>query len=154
MPSVAAAPVAGIGYGTATAPARARFAPVSAASGGLIVANTIRTLTVSGTDVGSVGVFRIKPGLGASPMFQDQFVVQVMNAVAGKASAPKFVRIDGQVVALATGPAAVAGWFEGDRVVLVYRNGGRPDLNSLALAVKNAPAGRSLPAPAPTPPAE
>ena len=88
-------------------------------------------------------VYSTKPGLAKSPMFQDQYVVQLINAVTGSSSAPRFVRAGGQVLALSAGPAgAVAGWFQGDKVLLLYRQGRTPDLTGLALAVRAAPPGR------------
>jgi hypothetical protein len=42
-------------------------------------------------------------------------------------------------MALSTGGAAVAGWFEGNRVVLVYRQAQTPDLADLAFGVKSTP---------------
>ena len=97
---------------------------------------------MAGDDVGGVASYAVKPGLSASPTFQDQYVVQLVNAVAGHGAPPRFVRADGHVMALSTGPAAVAGWFEGTHVVLLYRQAPSPDLAALALSVRNTPTGR------------
>jgi hypothetical protein len=93
--------------------------------------------------VGGVAVSGIKPGLVGSQTFRAQYVVQLINAVAGRQSSPHFVRAaDGHVMALSTGAPGVAGWFDGDRVVLVYRQGRSPDLVGLALGVRQTPPGR------------
>jgi hypothetical protein len=143
MPSVTPPVVAGVGYGPASSADRARFAPAVEASGGVLASASVQTLTVGGQDVGGVVVYGTKPGLAKSPMFQDQYVVQLINAVTHSSSSPRFVRAKGQVMALSTGSAgAVAGWFQGTKVLLVYRHGRTPDLTGLALAVHAAPPGR------------
>jgi hypothetical protein len=142
MPAVTPTAVTGVSYAPPSVAARARFAPVLKASGGVLSSSSVKTLKVSGGDVGGVAVYGTKPGLAKSQTFQDQYVVQLINAVAGQHSSPRFVRANGQVMALSTGPSAVAGWFEGDHVVLVYRAGPTPDLAALALGVRNAPSGR------------
>jgi hypothetical protein len=141
MPRINPATVAGVAYGPASATVAARFAPVQKASGGMLVSSSVRTLTVGGKDVGGVAVYGVKPGAAKSPIFQDQYVVQLVNSIAGATSPPRFVRAGGQVLALSTGPTAVAGWFQGDRVVLVHRQGAAPDLAGLALGVRAAPPG-------------
>jgi hypothetical protein len=118
---------------------RAHFARALRASGGLLVSKAVNTLTVSGRDVGGVAVYSTKKSLAKSPVFQDQYVVQLINAVTRSKSAPRFVKADGQVMALSTGGTAVAGWFEGNRVVLVYRQTKTPDLADLAFGVKSTP---------------
>jgi hypothetical protein len=140
MPAVTAPSVGGVAYGPASAEDRARFAPVIKASGGLLASASVQTLSVGGRDVGGVAVYDAKPGLAKSPMFQDQYVVQLVNALTGSSSSPRFVRADGHVLALSTVPAgAVAGWFQGNKVVLLYRQGAAPDVTGLALAVRAAP---------------
>jgi hypothetical protein len=139
MPVITPGTVGQIGYGLASATDRARFARALKASGGLVVSKSVSTLTVSGRDVGGVAVYSTKKSLAKSPVFQDQYVVQLINAVTGSKSAPRFVKADGQVMALSTGGAAVAGWFEGNRVVLVYRQAKTPDLADLAFGVQSTP---------------
>jgi hypothetical protein len=139
---IAPAKLAGVSYATASRSDVARFAPVTKASGGLLVSSSVKTLKVTGDDVGGVAVYRVKPGLAKSPMFQDQYVVQLINAVAGRTARPRFVRADGHVVALSTGPMAVAGWFDGNDLVLLYRQTAIPDLAALALGVRSTPSGR------------
>ena len=139
MPVITPAKLGGIGYGPASTKDRERFAPARKASGGLLVSSSVKTLTVSGRDVGGVAVYSTKPGVAKGAVFQDQYVVQLINAVTGSKSAPRFVKADGQVMALSTGGPAVAGWFEGDRVVLVYRQAKTPDLAALAFGVQSTP---------------
>ena len=139
MPAITPGTVGQIGYGPASAKDRERFAPARKASGGLLVSSSVKTLMVSGRDVGGVAVYSTKKGLAKSPVFQDQYVVQLINAVTGSKSAPRFVKADGQVMALSTSGAAVAGWFQGDDVVLVYRAAKTPDLADLAFGVKSTP---------------
>jgi len=139
MPVIKPGSVGEIGYGPASAEDRARFARAVKASGGLLVSKSVSTLTVSGRDVGGVAVYGTEKSLAKSPVFQDQYVVQLINAVTRSKSAPRFVKADGQVMALSTGGAAVAGWFEGNRVVLVYRQTKSPDLAGLAFGVKATP---------------
>jgi hypothetical protein len=139
MPVITPGTVGQIGYGPASATDRAHFARALKASGGLAVSKAVSTLTVSGRDVGGVAVYSTKKSLAKSPVFQDQYVVQLINAVTRSKSAPRFVRADGQVMALSTGGTAVAGWFDGNRVVLVYRQTKTPDLADLAFGVKSTP---------------
>lgn len=141
MPVITPAKLGAIGYGPPSAKDRERFAPARKASGGLLVSSSVKTLMVSGRDVGGVAVYSTKPGVAKSSVFQDQYVVQLINAVTGSKSAPRFVKADGQVMALSTGGPAVAGWFEGDRVVLVYRQAKTPDLAALAFGVQSTPPG-------------
>ncbi|WP_270886708.1 hypothetical protein [Pedococcus sp. 5OH_020] len=130
-----------IGYGPASAQDRSRFAAVAKASAGFLLTSTVTSLTVSGRDAGAVAVYRTKPGLTRSTMFQDQYIVQLVNAVTRAPSTPTFVRADGQVMALSTGRVAVAGWFQGDEVVLVYRQARTPALAALAAGVRSSRAG-------------
>jgi hypothetical protein len=139
MPVITPGTVGQIGYGPPSAKDRARFARALKASGGLLVSKSVSTLTVSGRDVGGVAVYSTQKSLANSPVFQDQYVVQLITAVTGSKSAPRFVKAEGQVMALSTGGAAVAGWFEGNRVVLVYRQTTTPDLADLAFGVKWTP---------------
>ena len=139
MPVITPGTVGQIAYGPASASDEARFAPVTKASGGLLVSSTVSTVTVGGRDVGAVASYGTRRGAAKSPIFQDQYVVQLLNAVAGSASPPRFVRAKDKVMAFSTGPTAVAGWFDGDRVVLVYRQGGTPDLAALAHGVRSMP---------------
>ena len=139
MPVITPGTVGQIGYGPASDMDRARLARALKASGGLLVSKAVNTLTVSGRDVGGVAVYNTKKSVAKSPLFQDQYVVQLINAVTRSKSAPRFVRANGQVMALSTGGAAVAGWFEGNRVVLVYRQTKTPDLADLAFGVKATP---------------
>ena len=139
MPVITPGTVGQIGYGPASAKDRARFARALEASGGLLVSKSVSTLTVSGRDVGGVAVYSTKKSLAKSPMFQDQYVVQLINAITRSKSGPRFVKAEGQVMALSTGGAAVAGWFEGNRIVLVYRQAKSPDLAALAFGVKSTP---------------
>jgi hypothetical protein len=139
MPVITPGAVGQIGYGAASAMDRARFARALKASGGLLVSKAVSTLTVSGRDVGGVAVYSTRKSLAKNAVFQDQYVVQLINAVTRSKSAPRFVKADGQVMALSTGGTAVAGWFEGNRVVLVYRQTKSPDLADLAFGVKSTP---------------
>jgi hypothetical protein len=142
LPAVTPSRLGAVTYAPSSGAARAHLAPVLKASGGLISSPTVKTIKVSGHEVGGVGIYRTDPGLAASPRFQDQFVAQLVNAVTGPGPSPRFVRAQGRVMALSTGPSAVAGWFEGDRVVLLYRVGRTPELAALALAVRNGRQGR------------
>jgi hypothetical protein len=138
LPVITPGAVGQIGYGPASDMDRARLARALKASGGLLVSKgVVNTLTVSGRDVGGVAVYSTKKSVAKSPVFQDQYVVQLINAVTRSKSAPRFVKADGQVMALSTGGTAVAGWFEGNRVVLVYRQTKTPDLAALAFGVKS-----------------
>jgi hypothetical protein len=140
MPVVSSEALGNIGYTKATAKDKKTFAPVAEASSDLLKAPTIQTLTVSGREVGTVAVYAVKSGVAAdSARFQDQFIVQLINAVAKSKSAPTFVKTDSQVMALSTGDKAVAGWFDNNRVVLVYRQDKQPDLTELALGVQASP---------------
>jgi len=139
MPVITPKSVGTVAYAPASAQDKARFTPVRKASGGLITKGSVTSVTVSGRDVGAVAVYGTKQGLAKSPMFQDQYVVQLMNAVAGADASPRFVRSQGKVVALSTGAQAVAGWFDGDRVVLVFRAAKSPDLAALAHGVRSTP---------------
>lgn len=144
MPVITPTSVGDIAYRPASAADRALFAPALRASGGLLVASSVYALSVSGQDVGSVAFYTTKAGLSQSPTFQDQYVVQLINALAGTASPPRFVRVKGQPIALSTGPAAVAGWIDGDHVVLVHRQGRTPELAALAAGVRStAPPART-----------
>lgn len=139
MPVLNPAPVAGVGYGPASRQGLSRLAPVHMASADLLVTYAVSGLRVGGRDVGVVGVYRTKPGLTATTLFQQQYVVQLINAVTGARTSPRFVQVGGTVMALSTGAVAVAGWFRNGQVVLVYRNGTSPDLASLATGVQATP---------------
>lgn len=139
LPAITSAAVQGLEYRPATARDKARFKAVGKASAGLLTATTVQGLNLGGKDTGAVAVYTTKAGLSTSTTFQDQYIVQLINAVAGPKSLPKFVRAKGQVVALTTGGAPVAGWFDGNRVVLVYRDGRTPDLARLAAGVHANP---------------
>jgi hypothetical protein len=84
MPLIKPGTVGQIGYGPASATDRARFARALKASGGLVVSKSASTLTVSGRDVGGVAVYSTKKGLAKRPVFEDQYVVQLINAVTGR----------------------------------------------------------------------
>jgi hypothetical protein len=139
MPVLNPAPVAGIGYGAASHQGLARLAPVHMASADLLVTYAVTGLRVGGRDVGTVGVYRTKPGMTTTTLFQQQYVVQLINAVTGSRTSPQFVQVGGTVMALSTGAVAVAGWFRNGQVVLVYRNGTSPDLAALATGVQATP---------------
>lgn len=138
IPSVRATAAGGIGYTAAPADVRTRFTRVSKASGGLLTSGSVRGLRVGGRDVGGVGVYSVEAGPAKSATFQRQYVVQLVDALAGSTAAPRFVQAGGQVLATSTAGAAVAGWFQGDKVVLVYRRAASPDLSALALGVRQA----------------
>jgi hypothetical protein len=142
LPTVTPKAVTTISYAPAPSAAKARFASVLKASGGLVVSSKVSSVKLGGAVVGVVGVYATKPGLAKSSTFQDQYVVQLMQAVTKDKGTPRFVRVNGRVVALSNGAVPVAGWFEGDRVVLVYRQGRTPDLAGLALGVLRAAEGR------------
>jgi hypothetical protein len=139
LPVVNPAVVGGVSYGKATAADRTRFAKASKAAGGLAVSTTVSSLDVSGQPVGAVAVYRTKKGLANSTSFQDQYLVQLINAVAGAKATPRFVQSEGQVLAMSSGTVAVVGWFKGDLVTLVYRQAAAPDLASLALKIRATP---------------
>jgi hypothetical protein len=129
-------------YEQASAAVEHWFAPVVPAAGGLLSGQRIKAIRVGGQQVGGVASYAVKPGLAKSTVFQDQYVVQLVHAVTKDATPPQLVRIDDHVVALSKGAVAVAGWFEGDIAVLVYRAGSSPDLTALAAAVRSHPSGR------------
>ncbi|WP_406832171.1 hypothetical protein ABEG17_04920 [Pedococcus sp. KACC 23699] len=137
MPVISPNPVGQIGYGTASVGDRRHFVAVTGASAGMITSSAVRTVTVNGTDVGAVAVYRIKRGAAASTTFQDQYAVQLLGAVAR--SKPRFVRTRSGVMALSTGKASVAAWFKDDQLTLVYRDAGTPELAALAQGVRSAP---------------
>lgn len=139
MPVVNPTPVGLIGYGTASARDRQRFAAVQVASASLITSSAVRTITVRGTDVGAVAVYGIKRGVAKSTTFQDQYAVQLLGAVTRSTSQPRFVRTRDGVMALSTGSPAVAAWFKDDQLTLVYRDAGTPELAALAQGVRSAP---------------
>jgi len=139
MPRISPSPVAGLAYGAASAADRARFAAALKVSGGLLVSKSVHTLAVGGSDVGGVAVYATKAGATKSTTFQDQYVVQLVNAVAGPKASPRFFRAGSQVMALSTHGVPVAGWFQGDRLTLVYRTGSAPDLAVLAVGVSATP---------------
>lgn len=139
MPVVDPTPVVQIGYGSASARDRRRFAAVQAASASLITSSTVRTITVRGKEVGVVGVYGIKRGAARSTTFQDQYAVQLLGAVTRSTSQPRFVRTRDGVMALSTGNASAAAWFEGDQLTLLYRAAGTPELAALAQGVRSAP---------------
>jgi hypothetical protein len=142
MPSVSATAASGVSYAAVTKDGTTFFAPVMKASGGLLTSSTLKTVKIGGKDVATVAVYAVKSGLSKSSMFQDQYVAQLLQSVSKQKAAPRFVRINGRVVALTAGTPAVAGWFEGEHVVLVYRTGATPDLAALALSVLRQPSGR------------
>ena len=139
MPVINPPAIGGIGYAPASQLGRTRLAPVHMASADLLVSYSVSTLTVLGRDVGAVGVYRTKSGMTRSTIFQQQYVVQLINAVTSQKTTPRIVQVDGSVMALSTGPIAVAGWFKGDQVVLVYRHATSPDLAALATGVRATP---------------
>jgi hypothetical protein len=103
------------------------------------VSSAVSGLSVGGRNVGAVAVYGTKPGMAKSEIFQDQYVTQLINAVTKEKTSPRFVQVHGQVFALSTGSVAVAGWFEGDQVVLVYRQRPTPELAALAVGVRATP---------------
>src|SRR3954447_6233622 len=147
MPRISPPTLTAVGYGPASSADTSVFAPalrhsrgpLAAPAGGLLASPAVRTLRVGGQDVGGVAVYSTKKGVAATPRFQDQYVEQLVNAVARTSSTPRFVRVGDQVIALSRGHSAVAGWFDGNRVVLVYRQSGTPDLAALAAGVRTAP---------------
>jgi hypothetical protein len=145
MPRISPPTLTAVGYGPASSADTSVFAPALRHSGGLLASPAVRTLRVGGQDVGGVAVYSTKKGVAATPRFQDQYVEQLVNAVARTSSPPRFVRVGDQVIALSRGHSAVAGWFEGNRVVLVYRQSGTPDLAALAAGVRTAPPSTRLP---------
>lgn len=141
LPTVSVSRSAAVGYAAAPSAVKQQFAPATNASGGLLTSSRVSTVKVGGRVVGAVAVYSTKPGLAKSPMFQDQYVVQLMQAMDKSKTPPRFVRLNGRVVALAD-RSSLAGWFEGDRMVLVRRSGTSPDLAGLALGVIRQPSGR------------
>jgi hypothetical protein len=139
LPVVKAAKVGEISYAKASAERVKLFAPAAKASGGLTIDSSVTTVRVAGKDTGALAVYSLKPGQAKSPTFQDQYVVQLVNALTRSESEPRFVRVEGQVMALSTGSKAIAAWVSGDRVVLLYRQVGKTDLAALAAAVKAHP---------------
>ena len=142
MPVVSPAMVDGIAYSAASAADLGRFKKVASASADLLTTPSFSAVSVGGKDAGAVAVYGTKRGVAKSPMFQDQYIVQLVNAITGAQSAPKFVRTQGQVMALSTGRVSVAGWFKGDDVVLLYRKDGAPDLVRLATSIQAKPPAR------------
>lgn len=139
IPVLNPAPVAAIGYGPASSQGLSRLEPAHMASAHLLVTYAVSTLRVGGRDVGAVGIYRTKPGMTTTTLFERQYVVQLINAVTGSRTSPRFVLVGGSVMALSTGPVPVAGWFRNGQVVLVYRNGTSPDLAALASGVQATP---------------
>lgn len=139
MPVITPGRVGTIGYGAPSAKDKQRFAAVSKASAHVITSSAIHSLTVAGRDVGAVAVYTTKRGVAKSTTFQDQYVVQLLNAVTASKSAPRFVRTKDGVMALTTGAPAVAAWFKDDQLTLVYRDGNSPNLAALAQGVRSAP---------------
>ena len=99
----------------------------------------MRSVTVGGRPVAAVGVYTVKKSAGTNPIFQDQYLVQLLNAVGGARTKPKFVRVQGTVTALSTGPVRVVGWFSGDRVTVVVPTAGQTDLVGLAAGMQDSP---------------
>jgi hypothetical protein len=139
LPTVTVAPVAALSYAAVPAKIEAPLAAVATRSAGILVSSSFSSVLSGGRPVGTVGTYVTKPGLARSTVFQDQYLVQLIDAVAGKRPEPRFVRLDGRVVALSSGAPAVAGWFEADRVLLLLRAGTSPELAALAQGVMRTP---------------
>jgi len=142
LPVVAASPLKGIRYLNAPAEAQRFFAPAVASSGSLVVSSTVHAVGVGTQQVAAVADYRMQAGLAHSPVFRDQFAVQLIGELAHDAAAAKLVRLNGRSVAVSTGKVPLAGWFEGDHVVVVHRVSGSLDLKALALGVIDQPKGR------------
>jgi hypothetical protein len=139
LPVITPGRVGTIGYGAPSAKDKQRFAAVTKYSGGVITSSTVHSLTVGGHDVGAVAVYTTRRGLAKSTAFQDQYVVQLLNAVTASTSGARFVRTKDGVMALTSGEPAVAAWFKDDAVTFVYREGMTPNLAALAQGVRSAP---------------
>jgi hypothetical protein len=139
VPRVRPAKLADVSYAKASAGRMQLFSPVAKASGGLATQRSVTTVRVGGKDAGVVAVYTLRPGASKSSTFQDQYVVQLLNAVSKSSSEPRFVKIGSQVMALSTGKTPVAGWVSSNRLVLVLRQGSQPDLAALAAAVQATP---------------
>ena len=139
VPRVSPAKLADVSYAKASAGRMRLFTPVAKASGGLATQRSVTTVRVGGRDAGVVAVYTLKPGSSRSSTFQDQYVVQLLNAVSRSTSEPRFVKVGSQVMALSTGKTPVAGWVSSNRLVLVLRQGNQPDLAALAAAVQATP---------------
>ncbi|MFC8501699.1 hypothetical protein ACFUC1_05030 [Pedococcus sp. NPDC057267] len=139
VPRVSPAKLLDVSYAKASASRMQLFSPVAKASGGLATQRSVTTVRVGGKDAGVVAVYTLKPGSSKSATFQDQYVVQLLNAVSRSTAEPRFVKVGSQVMALSTGQRSVAGWVSSDQVVLVVRQGNQPDLAALAAAVQATP---------------
>lgn len=139
VPRVSPAKLADVSYAKASASRMQLFSPVAKASGGLATQRSVTTVRVGGKDAGVVAVYTLKPGSSKSATFQDQYVVQLLNAVSKSSSEPRFVKVGSQVMALSTGTRSVAGWVSSNQLVLVLRQGNQPDLAALAAAVRATP---------------
>ena len=142
LPSTSVKPPAEVSYAAASSVVTKTFAPVKGAEGGLVTRTTLHVVRLAGKPSGGVGVYAVKPGLSKSTVFQDQYVSQLMKSITKETAPPKSQRINGQVVQLSHGKIAVAGWFEGDDVVLVWREADTPNLPDLAAGVHAQRAGR------------
>lgn len=139
MPAAKPATVAAVAYTPASSKDKARLAKVDAASADLIDRSTLRAITVAGKQVGTVGVYTVKTRAGRSPMFQDQYLVQLLNAVGGPKTQLKFVKVEGTVTAISTGAVHLAGWFSGDQVTVVVPTAAQMDLVGLAAGMQASP---------------
>jgi hypothetical protein len=108
-----------------------------------LTSSLVRTVTLDGHAVGAVATWVVRSDATRSTRFQDQYVIQLMAAVAGRNVSPHFVRADGRVLALSTSGRSVAGWFESGRVVVLVPATTATPLADLAVGVLRRPSGRT-----------
>jgi len=135
LTSVSADKVGKIEYSRATSKVRSRLAVISDAAKGVAVGTRLSTVSLQGRAVGGVASVAVPSKMAGNAMFQDQFVVQLLNAVSKGSEKPRFVRLSGRPVAVTQGKLRLAGWFEGSRAVVLAIDSAEPDVTSLAAAV-------------------
>lgn len=136
MPSQAGGAVAGITYGAATPTATRRFAAATDAAEGVATSTSLKILVMDGRGVAGLGLYRVPKTNAASPIFQDQFVVQLMRTMDGVRST-KLVQIAGKPVNISN-DGRTAGWFLADRAIILVRVSG-PQLSDLVATVIKEP---------------
>lgn len=134
----------GIAYADAAEETVQRFAPVDTATGGLSKRSAVRSVSVDGDEVAAVATYVMSSGAPTGARFHDQYLNQLIGSVSDPAAPRTWATVDGRALGLIDGTVPVAGWFEGDRAVIVMGvdSSSAPDLADLAAAVLRAPEGR------------
>jgi hypothetical protein len=134
LPALSARPVKGVTTTDATESVGATFAPVTRSAGTVVTRTELSAVRADGRDIGGLAVYTVPAGSAASQTFRDQFVAQLL-APLSKDGRRERVRIGNTPVALVRSDTPAAGWFDGDRVVVLSQRRSTPAVQDVVAAL-------------------